>query len=238
MKTKIVGIPGYRMIGKEENFFGAGTNHLRFLMERVPRKGTKIIPRIIFPNEDFVEGLDMLYLTGGPDLMSDNYNRPPGLGNTSPDIFREYFFRTKLKKYIENKVPIFGVCLGCQMLNVALGGTLYQDISHPTSEGRGEGAHNVISMSTGKEFEVNSHHHQGIDELAPGLRLDCLYGLTEDRNHYELIESFTHETLPIAAVQWHPEEWFDDYSIKLIRDLLYDHKKESNSKAAEAPVAQ
>ncbi len=152
--NKLVGIPGWKL---GENSFGAGINHLEFI------QSMGAIPRIIFPQEEFLPELDMIYLAGGGDLSADLYGDFPRMRNTQADTFKEYFFRERLKPYIDNKIPVFGVCLGMQMLNVYFGGTLNQNLMfHPQSADRWETAHTVYWLQAQKEFEVNSHHHQGV----------------------------------------------------------------------------
>jgi putative glutamine amidotransferase len=115
----------------------------------------------------------------------------------------------------EKKIPIFGICRGLQIINVALGGSLIQDIpkdilDHNISfknktKDRG---HFVSIVKESKlhslfkeEIEVNSYHHQAIDRLADGLTI-C--AVSSDG----IIEAIEGEN--ILAVQWHPERMTQD----------------------------
>lgn len=226
-KNKYVGIPGW-IVDTKRSYFGASVNHLEFISY------CGGIPRIIFPEEDLAN-VDMIYLPGGPDLSPDEYGQNPGFRNSDADQFRMHFFKNKLKLYVQAEIPIFGVCLGMQSLNVFFGGTLDQNLyGHPSSKERYEKGHTVtyVNLAAGKkeEFDVNSHHHQGVDELGEGLVPECFYNFKEGKNNknseYSLIESFVHKTLPIVGVQWHPEEFYDPYSINKFKKLLnYEPKK-------------
>ena len=101
-----------------------------------------------------------------------------------------------------------GICRGLQVLNVVLGGTLYQDLpSQLGLEHPGGTVHEVeacegsdLERLFGKRFLVNSYHHQAVRELAPGLVADAVFADDE-----RIVEAFHHTALPITAYQWHPE---------------------------------
>ena len=114
--------------------------------------------------------------------------------------------------------PILGVCRVHQLINVALGGTLYQDAptQHP-----GIGVHrnddetvntfhsvttlpgSVMASLFGPELLTNSYHHQAIQTLAPGL-------IATAKTSDGIIEAIQHESRPILAVQFHPERMIGD----------------------------
>ena len=201
---KTIGIVGYR-IG--ESGFGVGANYLEFISHYG-------VPRIIMPHEKHVD-LDLLILPGGADLSPNTYGEYPRFHTGNPDVFKEHFFRENLKNYVGN-TPIFGICLGMQMLNVYFNGQLVQDLKfHAQSSGRWSTAHKVYKFDelTGKPVkkfqQVNSHHHQCVTfkTLGQDLKVEAVApndeGLTLGSNY--IVEAFTHRTLPIAAVQWHPK---------------------------------
>ena len=118
-------------------------------------------------------------------------------------------------------MPILGICRGLQIINVCLGGTLYQDIGeqyshdleHPRNDVPRDYAHSMSLVSGtmlrsiygADEIQVNSRHHQGIKTLAPGLKINAV---APDR----LIEGFEFaDGRPLLAVQWHPESLQDRY---------------------------
>ena len=120
MKEKItIGIPGWKL---GDNSFGATVHYLDY----ISRFGN---PKILFPQDDNEE-LDLLLLPGGPDVSPSSYGRNPGFYTGNPDVFRQHFFDNNLKKYIDKGTPVFGICLGMQMLNVFFNGTLTQDMKY------------------------------------------------------------------------------------------------------------
>ncbi len=103
--------------------------------------------------------------------------------------------------------PIFGICKGCQLLNVYFGGTLIQDLPDDTHRYTGcDNAHDVVNLPGtllhglyGDRCRVNSLHHQALDRVPECLKV--VSRCPEDG----VAEAFVHESLPIVAVQWHPE---------------------------------
>jgi putative glutamine amidotransferase len=163
------------------------------------------------------EKVDGLLLSGGGDIEITRYNGvPASLLEVSVERDRTEF--ALLKAALELQKPVFGICRGVQVINVALGGTLYTDIptqyttqiihSTPAVKGRDFMAHGItleldsrLGRILGREqFEVNSFHHQGIQKLAPGLRVTA-------RASDGLIEAVELESDPfkLIGVQWHPE---------------------------------
>lgn len=219
MRRKIIGVPGYRNHKKDS--FGVGISHLDFL----DQFGNI---RIIMPWERFVK-VDMLYLPGGFDMRPDTYKAIPGFRTTDTDVFKQHFYDHRLRNYVENKIPIFGVCLGFQQLAVYFESTMLQNlIGHSYSAERDDLVHSVrqvyrkedgngYTYKKTENFEVNSLHHQGIS--LQGLGADLTATLLCEEEPY-IVEGIKHNTLPIAGVQYHPEEIYDDFSRKSIKELL------------------
>lgn len=208
-RKKTIGIIGYSM---GDNSFGAGKLHLDYLS----RFGK---PRILMPTDEDVEDVDLLYLPGGLDLNPSNYGQVPGFFTSNSDVYKEYFYRVMLPKYVEANVPIFGVCLGFQMLNVFFGGSLTQHLpDHPESSMRGRAGHRILKVvdveeggfilehkktKEGKEiggFEVNSHHHQGVLIENLSKEFEPLYASLDG-----VVEIMQHKTKPIFCIQSHPK---------------------------------
>jgi putative glutamine amidotransferase len=169
--------------------------------------------------------LDGVFLAGGVDVHSTLYGQEPGprLGRT--DLPRDRVELALTRWAVADGKPLLGVCRGLHVLNVALGGTLHQDIAlalpdsikHDYFPGQGFArdycAHHVdvaagsrLSKALGAGAEpVNSMHHQGIAELGRGLRPSALApdGLIE------AVESG--DDAYCVAVQWHPEALSDDH---------------------------
>lgn len=174
---------------------------------------------------------DLLVLPGGRDVDTRRYGQMPHFKTGYPDHFLEHFDKYVLPMYIERQIPVFGICRGLQTLAVHYGHPLTQDLLNTHSfstKSRYETVHGVfkpenysfISKKFSKDseqFKVNSLHHQGVkwQRLIDGSELEPLL-VTED--YY--VEALQHKTLPIAAVQWHPEELEDDFSAKLIKSLI------------------
>lgn len=224
MKKKVIGIPGYK--GAKEECFGAGVNHLQF----INHFGNA---RIIMPWEKYVK-VDMLYLPGGLDTQPARYGQTPGFSTSNQDVYKEFFLEERLPLYMEHDTPTFGVCLGMQMLAVYFGCRLTQDLLfHPTSTERWKEAHKVLPVPlTGVRFEgrrystfdVNSHHHQALCESGMSANITPLFTATNDDDYItgdgDIIEAFASTEKPVFGVQWHPEEWYDGFSIAVVKYLL------------------
>ena len=148
------------------------------------------------------EDWDGLLLPGGGDIHPRRYGAAvencQGVDEERDQLELETFCRA-----LEAGKPIFGICRGVQLINVALGGTLHQHVEghskvdgvdgrHPT---RAEG---FLGEIYGPRFCVNSSHHQALQRLGRGLRA---VQWAEDG----IIEAVEHRSLPIWGVQWHPE---------------------------------
>jgi putative glutamine amidotransferase len=184
---------------------------------------------MLIPNEYPVEELtalfdriDGLLLSGGGDVDLSLYGGipHPSVGGISKD--RDQLECTLVKAALKNHKPVFGICRGLQLINVALGGTLYSDIpdqyptqtqhSTPDEKGRDFVAHEVeVDQNTtlgrimgAGRFKVNSFHHQAIQKIAPDLVVTAhaTDGLIEG-------VELPGEEFQLLAVQWHPENLID-----------------------------
>ncbi len=160
-----------------------------------------------------LDRLDALCLSGGPDLHPHHYGAAehPELGPTEPELDR--FELALARRAMTRGVPILAICRGMQVLNVARGGTLHQhlpdlggdvdhrqSVAHPTTHDVELLADSRLSKLLGRvRLEVNSYHHQGIDELGDGLRI---VGHSRD-GVAEAIESVAGRFT--FGVQWHAE---------------------------------
>lgn len=186
---------------------------------------------IILPPQDDVDAfarlIDGLLLSGGADLEPSRYGDAavhPATYGIDPE--RDAFEIALYHAVAQLGKPIFGICRGIQVINVALGGTLIQDIAteHPGAAEIGhrqhergladsELGHTVTAtipellpiFDQNGRLGVNSFHHQAIRDLAPDLVPVC-------RSPDGLIEAVTHAgNAPIFAVQWHPELMFETH---------------------------
>lgn len=176
-----------------------------------------VIPDIDDPQRlrKILEDVDALVLPGGEDVEPARYGAQPSprLGTVNPR--RDDFEFRLLKEATRMKKPILGICRGMQMINVFLGGTLYQDLpseypdtslthrqevsadvpTHQDILERGSRLHRLLGLDT---IAVNSCHHQAVKQLGRGLRISA-------RATDGVIEGIECDSLPIAAVQFHPE---------------------------------
>lgn len=216
MSKKLIGIVGW---STGENSFGVTKPYMNFFSTY-----GKVV--VLGPTDDIVENLDLLVLPGGADISSHFYNQIPFMWNTNPDLFKEYFFVNNLPKYIENNIPIFGICLGMQQICVHFKANMIQNIgNHSTSlESRSDLVHelcimqNYVNMFPYKKsgYKVNSLHHQAVNFNKFPTCLDIV-AISKKDNFLEIIK---HKTKNIWGVQYHPEEIYDDISDFIVKMLL------------------
>lgn len=171
--------------------------------------------------------LDGLVLTGGGDIAGELYQSEHAEFIFDVDTDRDRVELFLAREAVAQNKPLLAICRGHQILNVALGGTLYEDVMEWMPGAikhdffgtfpRNHQAHIVaiepgskLAMTLGRaEANVNSLHHQGIRDLAPGLAATAYApdGLIES------VEAVGH---PFAlGVQWHPENLINDEPIML-----------------------
>ena len=183
---------------------------------------------------DFLDSLEGLLFTGGEDVAPAYYGEPLDARCQEPDGERDLFEIHLARAAMARRVPILGICRGLQVLNVAAGGTLYQDIAcRPGTRGYHAGSlpdrqrpvhgvrvepgsrlHAIMGVT---ESQVTSTHHQFVKDLAPGFRVGA--ESVED-GIVEGIEQPEHAFL--VAVQWHPERLYKERAehLALFRALV------------------
>lgn len=159
-----------------------------------------------------VERIDGLLLSGGGDVDPALYSAPPDAATGGVDRERDETERALLVAALAKGVPVLGICRGCQIVNVALGGTLHQHLpevtglehlqpeprdrpAHRVSVEKGSLLHEVLGVET---LEVNSIHHQAVDRLAGALRVVA-------SSPDGVVEGIEDPHRRLLAVQWHPE---------------------------------
>jgi microsomal dipeptidase-like Zn-dependent dipeptidase/gamma-glutamyl-gamma-aminobutyrate hydrolase PuuD len=165
-----------------------------------------------------VENLDGLIFSGGGDIDPHFLSEDPAAELDGVDSSRDTYDLLLLRLAFNRQLPIMGICRGHQLINVAFGGTLYQDIhtrfsavalQHSQSEPRDCATHTVAianipsklrAITQGKDIlHVNSLHHQAVKDIAPGF----IATATAPDGINEALE---HPEYPIFSVQWHPEQ--------------------------------
>lgn len=160
-----------------------------------------------------LHGVRGLVLTGGEDVAPERYGATPHPRLGAVDPVRDAAELALIAAARARRLPILAICRGIQILNVALGGTLYQDLDSerpgPVSHA-GETDHDVrvepgslLERTLGvRSATVNSRHHQAIRDLAPGLRAVAWAadGVIEGAEPVDASLPWT------VAVQWHPED--------------------------------
>ncbi|WP_283678385.1 gamma-glutamyl-gamma-aminobutyrate hydrolase family protein [Lentilactobacillus sp. Marseille-Q4993] len=177
----------------------------------IPTRNPKIMDKYI----DLIDGL---LLPGGADVAPRFYGEEPIPENGGVDPLLDESEINLIHSAFEKHIPIFAICRGIQILNVALGGSLYQDLAaqypgktfqHTQKNNISETAHfvlveegsEVVKSFVDNKVLVNSHH-QAIKDIAPGLVVTATAG----DGVIEAVEST--DGLAIG-VQWHPELMFE-----------------------------
>ena len=174
--------------------------------------------------EVLLDRVDGLLFPGGKDLQPALYGEHPHPQLGAVDPHEDEVELSLAQWAIERDIPILGICRGMQLLNVALGGSLYQDIGSQLGDGlkhlnddqpRSQIAH-TIQVEPGSQMErvlgsnevwINSLHHQAVKQPGKGVRIS---GHAED-GIAELLEVPAHSFL--LAVQGHPEEIYTQETI-------------------------
>lgn len=171
--------------------------------------------------ESYSAVIDGLLLPGGADVAPRFYDEEPLPKLSMTDAYLDETEIALTQLAVAQHKPILGICRGTQVLNVALGGNLYQDIEtqfdrqslqHFQNAPMDQGTHyaevaedSILRQIFGGESRVlvNSHHHQSIKHLAPQLKLTA----AASDDVVEAVESKDGEL--IVGVQWHPETMFE-----------------------------
>jgi putative glutamine amidotransferase len=166
---------------------------------------------------DYVNALDGLVLQGGADIAPETYGETPLVPEWAGDRARDRYELALLNEFVRQGKPVLGICRGCQLINVAFKGTLYQDIATQVPE--------TIEHRRMEQFDQHFH----AVNFVPGTRLANLYsGITQTRIntiHHQAIKDLGRDlvvearSVPdgiieavrwggpcyVLGVQWHPE---------------------------------
>ena len=156
----------------------------------------------------YISIIDKLILTGGQNVDPKFYGEPKAIDSDDYHLQRDIFELALIKEAINQKKPIFSVCRGTQLFNVAMGGTLYQDIedhwqdcsAEYTSQRLVTEPDTVLREIYGEISHINSFHHQSIKDLAPNLKIAA-----HDPQDGIIEAVMSTDDTAFLGVQWHPE---------------------------------
>lgn len=189
---------------------------------------------------ELYERLDAVLLPGGPDLDPSYYGQERHPETKIIDDARDALEVTLARWTVEDDRPLFGICRGHQVMNVAFGGTLVQDIPSqvstdlqhdtPMDQPRTLRLHDVqidpqsrlASILGTTQVSVNSLHHQSVDQPAPGVALTAF----SPDGVVEALE--IPEKRFVLSVQWHPEDLYgDDVMMRRLFESFVQAARES-----------
>lgn len=167
---------------------------------------------------EYIRLCDGFLFCGGDDITPLLFGEEPLKGNGKTNITVDLFQIRLMKNILKTNKPLFGICRGMQVLNIALGGTIYQDISQQSktalnhmqnSPKRSDVSHRIkvkkgtiLHNNIGSGLYVNSFHHQTLNKIGKDLTISA----TSSDHTIEAIEIPSH---PFAlGVQWHPESMY------------------------------
>lgn len=187
--------------------------------------------------KEYIALIDALVLSGGEDIDPASYGEDNviELENINPD--RDKWEISLFREAYKAEIPILGICRGMQLINVSLGGSLYQDLEHqlncefshlPLDSKRRENLEyvnhkvNILKNTTlnkilaADHLDVNSHHHQAIKDLSKSLTIAA-------KSECGIIEAVENKAESfLIGVQWHPEDLIDNssYFMNLFAELI------------------
>ncbi|KXT78136.1 gamma-glutamyl-gamma-aminobutyrate hydrolase family protein [Streptococcus sp. DD13] len=155
---------------------------------------------------DYIASIDKLILSGGQDVYPKWYGEEDHGDPKHYFLERDYFEVALIVEALKQGKPIFAVCRGMQLLNVALGGSLHQDVSNHWQDEKSGTSHRIqvqtgslLSQLCGEGIEINSFHHQSIKKLGYGLEVTA----RDPRDG--TIEAYEDRKNRLIGIQWHPE---------------------------------
>lgn len=164
---------------------------------------------------DYAKHLDGLVLQGGADVSPQSYAQAVTRPEWSGDRVRDMYELELLHEFIEAGKPVLGICRGCQLINVAFGGTLYQDIATdvptaiPHVNEQYDSNYHALHFPQGSSLAgmvktenalVNSIHHQAVHQLGRDLSVEAVSGPDQ------IVEAIRYRKAPfVMGLQWHPE---------------------------------
>lgn len=187
---------------------------------------------------------------GGGDILPHLYGKQVGEHLYGLSARRDAKELALMKQLLQTSIPVFAICRGMQVLNVALGGTLHthlpdvygEEVSHRSTQGEGGPSRHSIQIQAGSRLaamvgeqdSIISYHHQCIDQLGEGLRAVA----RADDGVIEAVELEGREN--IIAVQWHPEMGYAELATQrtLFQYFMDDVKAYQMQAASDSEVVK
>ena len=180
--------------------------------------------------DSLVESVEIVLFSGGKDVNPILYGEEVLFENVQRYNLRDKIEMMVMQSAVEQGKKVFGICRGQQLINVYFGGTLFQNAQEQAKskvrhmqDQVDQLAHKITIDSEGflknvyseSVIWINSYHNQAIKDLGKGLKISAK---SQSDN---IIEAIEHTSLPVYAVQWHPEVsyHFDENSKKLIHSI-------------------
>ncbi|HRK76793.1 MAG TPA: gamma-glutamyl-gamma-aminobutyrate hydrolase family protein [Streptococcus parasuis] len=159
--------------------------------------------------DQYMKLVDKLVLTGGQNVEPIHYQEKLLIDSSNYFPERDRFELALIEAAHHQEKPIFGICRGLQLYNVAQGGSLHQEVLGHWQENTGNQPsqdlyfpiESQLSQIYAQEPTVNSFHRQAINKLAPSLEI---IALSPDKQTIEAVQS-TRDSHTFLGVQWHPE---------------------------------
>lgn len=208
MKKPVIGITA----SKNGNMFGLRSHYTSAMTE------LGAVPLILpyMTDEETIKAYcdmsDGILFSGGVDIAPEYFGETPVNDTVEICKARDEFEFALFKAFYKTGKPILGICRGMQFINVALGGTLFQDIPGHKQTGdrwavpyraRLDEESRLYAISGEKELDVNSFHHQAVKDVAPSLKI-----VAHDAKDGTVEAIETKENRFLIGVQWHPEDFY------------------------------
>ena len=213
MNKVIIGITANERKNPEDNDILLSYAATGFVQGVREAGGIPLILPISSPDmaQTYVQMVDKIILTGGQNVSPQFYGQEKQIDSDDYHLERDKFELAIIAEAIKQNKPLFTVCRGTQLFNVAMGGSLNQEIEHHWQDNSAEYTSqemvtepgSILHELYGPISQINSFHHQSIDRLADNLQV-----IARDPKD-QVIEAITStDGFPFLGVQWHPEFLF------------------------------